>query len=223
MLTAVDTRHDTPVPSSPTGVEGHDLARRAAERSAIEAVVIGASAGAVEALGILLPALPATLRIPVIIVVHVPGNRQSLLSELFAPKCALPVREAEDKLPVSEGTIWFAPAGYHLLIERDRSFALSVDELVNYSRPSIDVLFESAADVYKSGLLALVLTGANHDGAAGAAAVHEAGGLVAVQDPKTAAASAMPTFSIERSPPDFVGSLAELANFVRAHALESQP
>lgn len=230
MLTAIDAGPDTPTPSSPTDVQrqdvaqevAQDLVRQGAGRSAIQAVVIGASAGAVEALSILLPALPATLRIPVIIVVHVPGNRQSLLSELFAHKCALPVCEAEDKLPVSAGTIWFAPAGYHLLIERNHTFALSIDELVNYSRPSIDVLFESAADVYKDRLLAMVLTGANHDGAAGAAKVHEAGGLVAVQDPTTAAASAMPTFSIERSSPDFVGSLGELAEFVCAHALEPQ-
>lgn len=194
-----------------------------APRPPIEAVVIGASAGAVEALSILLPALPATLRVPVIVVVHVPANRRSLLAELFAPKCALSVREAEDKQPLDHGTIWFAPSGYHLLIESDRSFALSLDELVNYSRPSIDVLFESAADVYKDRLLALVLTGANQDGAAGSLAVHAAGGLVGVQDPASASASAMPTFAIERSPPDLVGSLGELAAFVCAHAEGSLP
>jgi len=189
----------------------------------VEAVVIGASAGAVEALGILLPALPSTLGVPVIIVVHVPANHTSLLAELFAPRCALPVREAEDKQALGEGTIWFAPPGYHLLVESDRSLALSIDEPVNYSRPSIDVLFESAADVYKDGLLALVLTGANHDGAAGSAAVHAAGGLVGVQDPASASSAAMPTFAIERSPPDLVGSLSELAAFVCAHAKASSP
>jgi two-component system chemotaxis response regulator CheB len=150
--------------------------------------------------------------------VHVPANRPSLLAELFAPKCALPVREAEDKEPLGEGTIWFAPPGYHLLVECDRSCALSIDELVNFSRPSIDVLFESAADVYKERLLALVLTGANHDGAAGSAAVHAAGGLVGVQDPASASAAAMPCFAIERTTPDLVGSLSELAAFVCAHA-----
>jgi two-component system chemotaxis response regulator CheB len=220
MLTTSGPNDGAP-PPAPDAV-GQQLTR-SRQRRPIQAVVIGASAGAVEALGTLLPALPATLRIPVIIVVHVPANRQSLLSELFAHRCALPVREAEDKRSVSDGTIWFAPAGYHLLIERDQSFSLSIDEPVNYSRPSIDVLFESAADVYKDQLLALVLTGANHDGAAGAAAVHAAGGLVAVQDPRTASAPAMPTFSIERSPPDFVGSLHELANFVCAHTPEPQP
>jgi two-component system chemotaxis response regulator CheB len=186
----------------------------------VDAVVIGASAGAVEALGQLLPLLPRTLLVPVIIVVHVPANRASLLAELFAPKCALPVREAEDKLPLGESTIWFAPAGYHLLIERELTFALSLDAPVQYSRPSIDVLFESAADVFKERLLALVLTGANQDGACGAQIIHDAGGLVGVQDPATAIVSAMPQLTIERSQPDFIGGLAELAGFVCTHALE---
>lgn len=184
----------------------------------IDAVVIGASAGAVEALSVLLPALPGDLQVPVIIVVHVPANRQSLLANLFAPKCAMSVREAEDKQPVMPGTVWFAPAGYHLLIEHTRTFALSVDDLVNYSRPSIDVLFESAAEVYKDRLLAVVLTGANHDGSAGAEAVRQAGGLVAVQDPASAQAAAMPSFAIERSRPDLVGSLGELAAFICSSA-----
>jgi two-component system chemotaxis response regulator CheB len=189
----------------------------------VDAIVIGASAGAVEALSQLLPALPSHLRTPVVIVVHVPSNRSSLLAELFSSKCALPVREAEDKLALGEGTIWFAPPGYHLLLERERTFALSIDEAVNYSRPSIDVLFESAADVYRERVLALVLTGANHDGAHGAKVIHEAGGLVGVQDPSTAIATAMPQFAIERATPDFVGTLAQLVEFACAHALEPRP
>jgi two-component system chemotaxis response regulator CheB len=186
----------------------------------VDAVVIGASAGAVEALGQLLPLLPATLHVPVIIVVHVPASRASLLAELFAPKCVLGVREAQDKLPLGESTIWFAPAGYHLLIERELTFALSLDGPVNFSRPSIDVLFESASDVFKERLLALVLTGANQDGALGAKVIHDAGGLVGVQDPATAIVSTMPQLAIERSQPDFIGSLVELAGFVCTHALE---
>lgn len=187
----------------------------------VDAIVIGASAGAVEALGQVLPALPRALRVPVIIVVHIPANRESLLAELFAPKCALQVREAEDKLPVSEGTVWFAPPGYHLLIERDHSFALSLDEPVNFSRPSIDVLFESAAQAYRDRLLAVVLTGANQDGSEGAARVHARGGLVAVQDPASALVSTMPQLCIERSAPDFVGSLAELVAFACTQAMDT--
>jgi len=188
----------------------------------VDAIVVGASAGAVEALGLLLPALPAELDVPVIVVVHLPANRPSLLADLFAPKCALDVREAEDKAEVRPRTIWFAPPGYHLLLERERTFALSVDEPVNFSRPSIDVLFESAAEVYRARLLAMVLTGANQDGSQGAAAVHRAGGLVAVQDPDTAQAPTMPALCIARTQPHFVGSLTDLATFAIGHALGRQ-
>jgi two-component system chemotaxis response regulator CheB len=193
--------------------------RNSEQTRRVDAVVIGASAGAVEALGVLLPALPDDFDVPVVVVVHVPANRPSLMAELFAPRCKLKVREAEDKRAVAGGTIWFAPPNYHLLIERDRCFALSVDEPVNFSRPSIDVLFESAADVYGERLLAIVLTGANHDGAHGASIVHKAGGLVAVQDPETALAPTMPALSIERAQPELVGDLAELARFVCMQAL----
>jgi two-component system chemotaxis response regulator CheB len=141
-----------------------------------------------------------------------------LLVELFSSKCALGVAEAEDKRAIDRGTIWFAPPGYHLLIESDRSFSLSLDEPVNYSRPSIDVLFESAAEVYRDKLLALILTGANQDGARGAAAIQRAGGLLGVQDPATAQASMMPAICIERTTPDVVGTLDELAAFTMRHA-----
>lgn len=193
----------------------------AAKGGRIDAIAIGASAGAVEALGTFLPALPENLGVPVIVVVHVPANRPSLMAELFAPRCALRVREAEDKQSIEPGTIWFAPPGYHLLVERDHCFALSIDEPVHFSRPSIDVLLESAADAYRERLLALILTGANHDGAAGAAYVRAAGGKVGVQDPETALAATMPALCIERAQPDFVGTLDELARFAVAEALGS--
>jgi two-component system chemotaxis response regulator CheB len=183
-----------------------------------EAIVIGASAGAIEALGKLLPVLEPRHAVPVIVVVHVPARQPSLLCELFAPRCALPVREPEDKQPVSPG-IWFAPPDYHLLVSEDRSFAFSVDEPVHWSRPSIDVLFESAADVYGASLLALVLTGASQDGARGAEAVRRKGGYVAVQDPRTAEATMMPTSAIERATPQLVGTLDDLVVHVRS-ALE---
>ncbi len=192
-------------------------------RAQAEAIVVGASVGAVDALGVLLPALPAELEAAVIVVVHLPSNRPALLAELFAPKCALAVREAEDKRPVAAGTIWFAPPGYHLLVERERSFSLSLDGPVHYSRPSIDVLFEAAAEVYRDKLLALVLTGANQDGALGALAVQRAGGLLGVQDPATAAASTMPALCIERARPDFVGTVEDLARFACAHARGGEP
>jgi two-component system, chemotaxis family, protein-glutamate methylesterase/glutaminase len=189
----------------------------------VDAVVVGASAGAIEALNTLLPSLPSTLQTPVIVVVHLPASHPSLLAELFAPKCQLSVREAVDKEPIAPATIWFAPPGYHLLVERDQHFALSIDEPINYSRPSIDVLFESAADAYGERLLALVLTGANQDGAAGAATVRAKGGFVGVQDPATAIAPTMPALALERARPQCVGSVGALGEFVRAHALGRSP
>jgi len=195
------------------------LSGRVLEMSALArsraAIVIGASAGAVEALGAILPLVPSAARIPVIVVVHLAPNRPSLLPELFAARCAARVREPEDKDPVSAGTIWFAPANYHLLIERERSFALSLDEPVKYSRPSIDVLFESAAEAYGKQLCAIVLTGANDDGALGARAARLAGGLVLVQDPAFAEAKEMPRAALRAAKPQLIAPLPGIAEFVR--------
>lgn len=195
----------------------------------IDAVAIGASAGGVEALSLLLPALPAGLRAAVLIVVHLPRERASVLADIFASKCARPVREAEDKEPVEPGTVYFAPPDYHLLVDRAGpsgagpsgagqpgvQFALSADDLVNFSRPSIDVLFESAADIYGRRLLGIILTGANHDGAAGLAAVHEAAGITVVQHPDTAQSSLMPLTAIKKSPVDYVLTLEQIAELFR--------
>ena len=177
----------------------------------VDAVVIGTSAGGVEALSVLLPALPAGTRAAVLIVVHLPRGRPSLLPEVFRAKCALPVVEAEDKAPVEPGTVYFAPPDYHLLVDEGPRLALSVDEPVHYSRPSVDPLFESAADVYGERLLGVILTGGNDDGAAGLAAVRRAGGLTAVQHPDTAQAPLMPASALMRGPADFVLSLGQLA------------
>jgi two-component system chemotaxis response regulator CheB len=165
-----------------------------------EAVVIGASAGALEALSVVLPALPADFPLPVLMVVHIPGDKRSVLAELFQAKCRIKVVEVEDKQPIEPGTACFAPPDYHLLVETRRSLSLSSDEPVMFSRPSIDVLFESAADVYGEGLVGVVLTGANHDGAKGLRAVLDAGGYGIVQDPETAFASAMPEGAIAACP-----------------------
>jgi two-component system chemotaxis response regulator CheB len=181
----------------------------------LQAVVIGASAGAVEALQALLPALPAGATLPLVVVVHTPPQRKSLLPTLFGPRCAIPIREAEDKVPVAPGTVWLAPPDYHLLIEHDRHFALSVDDPVNYSRPSIDVLFESAADAYGAELMAVVLTGANADGAAGARAVRQAGGFVVAQDPASAEVDIMPRATIDAAAPQLVAPLDRIAALLR--------
>jgi two-component system chemotaxis response regulator CheB len=182
----------------------------------ILAIVIGASAGGIEALSVLLPALPAGLRAAVFIVVHLPRDRTSLLPDIFAPRCALPVREAQDKEPVKPGIVYFAPTDYHLLIDRGPTLALSADALVHYSRPSIDVLFESAADQYRSHLLGIILSGANQDGAEGLAAVHEAGGVTVVQSPEGAAAPFMLESALARTDADFVTSLEGIADILRS-------
>lgn len=160
--------------------------------SPARAVAIGASAGGVQALLTLLPALPADFPWPIFIVLHVPADRSNVLAPLFGAKCRLEVKEAEDKETARSGVVYFAPPDYHLLIESNGDLALSSDEAVNYSRPSIDVLFESAADAYGAGLTGVILTGANEDGAAGLRAVAAAGGTAVVEDPADAYASTMP-------------------------------
>jgi two-component system chemotaxis response regulator CheB len=180
-----------------------------------EAVVIGASAGAFEALSIILPALPSDFALPVFVVVHLPSDKRSMLAELFQARCHLPVREAEDKEPIQGGTIYFAPPNYHLLVEVDRSVALSSDEPVLFSRPSIDVLFESAADAYGPALIAVVMTGANGDGAHGLKAIVEAGGRAIVQDPAGAFAPAMPEAAKAACPGARILSLNEIAVYLQ--------
>lgn len=165
----------------------------------IDAIAIGGSAGGVSALATLLPALSASYRGAVFIVVHLPRERRSLLASILAPWCALPVCEADDKVPVEPGTVYVAPADYHMLIDvldDGPQLALSADEPVHYSRPAIDVFFEAAADVYGSRLLGIILTGASEDGAAGLAAVARAGGRAAVQDPDTAEVPVMPAAAL---------------------------
>jgi two-component system, chemotaxis family, protein-glutamate methylesterase/glutaminase len=186
-------------------------------------VVIGTSAGGVDALSALLPALPADAQPAVFVVIHLPRERPSLLADLFGAKCAAPVREAQDKEPVEPGTVYFAPPDYHLLLDAGPQLALSADELVNFSRPSVDVLFESAADVYGPRLLGVVLTGASQDGAAGLAAVQRAGGRAVVQRPDTAQVPLMAEAALQRTPSAAVLSLAEIADLLAALPRRSAP
>lgn len=181
----------------------------------LSAIVIGASAGGVEALGALLPSLQSDAGVAVLVVVHMPRERPSRLVDIFAPKCRLTVVEADDKQPVSPDTIFFAPPDYHLLIDPGPQIALSSDELVHFSRPSIDVLFQSAADTFRQRLLGVVLTGANGDGAAGLAAVKRAGGLTLVQSPESALSSAMPEAALRAVPSSRALALPELSAVLR--------
>jgi two-component system chemotaxis response regulator CheB len=174
-------------------------------RGRIDAIVIGASAGGVDALSVLLPALPPGLRASLFVVLHLPRERPSLLVDIFAPKCTLQVKEAEDKMRVEAGTVYFTPPDYHLLIDKGPQLPLSIDEFVHFSRPSIDLPFESAANIYAERLMGIILTGANEDGTAGLAAIHRRGGVTIVQEPL------MVLSALERTPVDFVLSLKDIA------------
>jgi two-component system chemotaxis response regulator CheB len=163
----------------------------------IEAITIGGSAGALEALGAILPALPHGFALPIVVVLHIPPNKPSYLPEVLGSMCALPVKEAEDKEPISRGTVYVAPPDYHVLIEKQRCLSLSVDAPVHYSRPAIEVLFESAADAYSGHVAGVLLAGGSADGALGLARIKRAGGLALVQAPHTAAVRTMPQAALD--------------------------
>jgi two-component system chemotaxis response regulator CheB len=188
----------------------------AASRAKTELVVIGASAGALSALTALMPSLPADFAPAVAVVVHVPARGPNLMAAVLSPHSALPILEIEDKEPVTPGTVYLAPADYHVLIESDRRFTLNADDPVNFSRPSIDVLFESAAAVFADRVLGIVLTGANADGALGLRAIRESGGLAVVQDPASAAVPDMPRAAIAAANPHGVLDLPAIGNLLRS-------
>lgn len=177
---------------------------------ATDAVVIGASAGGVGALMEILPALPRGYRLPIIVVLHVRSGRHNQLVDVFQQKLAITVREAGDKEDIIPGSLYFAPAGYHLLIENDRSFSLSCDAPLHFARPAIDVTMETAADAYGARLAGILLTGANEDGAAGMAAIGKAGGLTIVQDPREAEVDVMPQEAINLRAPDLILPLEQI-------------
>ncbi|MDP3356570.1 MAG: chemotaxis protein CheB [Polaromonas sp.] len=184
------------------------------QMQAVEAVVIGASAGGIPALLAVLADLPRGFRLSVMVVVHLPEDHTSELAQIFQYRSPIAVREAADKESIAPGTLYFAGPGYHLSVEMDRTFSLSYEDAVHYSRPSIDVLMESAADAYGAALAGIVLTGANQDGAAGLAYIKQQGGLTVVQDPAEAAASSMPQAAIRRLKPDFILKLAGIRDLL---------
>lgn len=176
----------------------------AADLPRVKAIVIGASAGGVEALLGILGPLREGFALPIIVVLHLPDERRSQLAEVFARRVPMPVAEAGDKTPIEAGTLYFATPGYHLSVEQDHSFSLSLEDRVHYSRPAIDYLFESAADAYGASLVAVLLTGANRDGARGLAQVQRHGGLTIVQDPAEAQVATMPLAALDTHRPDHV-------------------
>ncbi|MEI9955467.1 MAG: chemotaxis protein CheB [Ferruginibacter sp.] len=131
------------------------------------AIVIGTSAGGLYALSFILKRLPASYPVPIIVVQHRAKDQKDLLEEVLQTKCRITIKQADEKEKIESGFVYIAPADYHLLVEADKTFSLSSDELVHYSRPSIDVLFETAAITYTDSLVGIILTGANNDGARG--------------------------------------------------------
>jgi two-component system, chemotaxis family, protein-glutamate methylesterase/glutaminase len=182
----------------------------------LDVLAIGGSAGAIKALLQFLPKLPENYPLAVIVVLHMPELFESRLPQIFGHYMQLPTQQAIDKTPVTGGTAYFAPPGYHLSVEQNRHFSLSCEEPVHFSRPAIDVLMSSAAEVYGPKVAGILLTGANQDGAAGLADIRAAGGLTIVQDPQEAEIPAMPLAAIKLSQPDLIlkmNDITKLLNF----------
>jgi two-component system, chemotaxis family, protein-glutamate methylesterase/glutaminase len=183
---------------------------------AFKALLIGGSAGSLEVMLSILPALRPLPGYAVVIVLHRKNSEDNTLEDLFSVRSAIPVNEVDDKTPLMPGYMYIAPAGYHLLFETNGELSLDASEKIHYSRPSIDVAFESAAEVFGNRLTAILLSGANSDGAQGLAAVKENGGTAVVQDPETADMPMMPQSAINILTPDFVLKTREILPFINS-------
>jgi two-component system chemotaxis response regulator CheB len=181
---------------------------------ASQAVSIGASTGGINALKTILKEIPGNFPGAILIVQHRKASAEDLFSNLLRQVSQLPVQEVADKTLIYSSYVYVAPANYHMLVERDRRLSLSIDEPVSYARPSIDVLFESAAEVYHSCLVGVLLTGANHDGTAGMRKIKACGGINIAQDPATAEAKVMPKTAIDAGVINHVLPLTEIASFI---------
>ncbi len=175
-----------------------------------KAVVIGASAGGFHALRKLLTKLPKGFSMPIFIVQHISPTSDNYMAQFLNGKSELLVKEADEKELIKGGTVYISPPNYHLLIEEDNTLSLSTENKKNYSRPSIDILFESAAFTYGSSLIGVVLTGANSDGAAGLLTIKNHGGYCIVQEPAEAESTAMPLAAIEKATPNKVLKLNDI-------------
>jgi len=179
-----------------------------------EAIVIGTSSGGMNALKFLFSALPIEFGIPIIIVQHISPRSENQWIKLLNNNSKLYLKEADEKEKIEHGKVYIAPPNYHLMIEQNKTFSLTIDERVNYSRPSIDVLFESAAEAYKNKLIGVILTGSNSDGTKGIKRIKEYGGLTIAQDPETAESSYMPASAIAAIQPDYILSLENISGLL---------
>lgn len=178
-------------------------------------LLVAGSAGSLEVILMLLEKLESIV-IPIVIVLHRKDDNDNLLIELLSGRTNCVVKEAEDKESIAAGSIYVCPPDYHLLIEKDRSFSLDSSERINFSRPSIDLTFETAAETYRSKLAAILLSGANADGAAGLVKIKSYGGYVVVQDPATAISAFMPKHALDVVEADNIIPAAELYLFVNS-------
>ncbi len=183
-------------------------------------IVIGVSTGGIKALKTILSVLPSEFALSVIIAMHRHKDTDGYLERSLDKECKMHVKQADEKEEIKAGVVYVAPPNYHLLIEDDRTFSMSVEGAVNYARPSVDVVFESAAEVYGEGLIGVVLTGANKDGSLGLKKIKEAGGLAIVQTPETSEVADMPRAAIAAVNPDYVLPLEKIGTLLRK--LESE-
>lgn len=177
----------------------------------MKVIVVGASYGGMEAIKTLLSSLPENFKVPMIVVLHIGNNSVSGFLGFLNKNTTFKVKEAGEKEKISPKTVYFAPPNYHLQLEADYSLSLSTDAKVNFSRPSIDVLFETAAWTCRNDLTGILLTGSNSDGSAGLQTIQKYGGITIVENPETAFAKAMPSSAIELFKPDFVLNIDEIA------------
>ena len=175
-----------------------------------EAIVIGVSSGGMNAMKVMFALLPKNFNTPIIIVQHRGARSDNQLIKILNENSNLSIKEADEKEKIENGNVYIAPPDYHLMIESDKTFSLTVDERVNYARPSIDVLFESAAEAYRDKLIGVILTGSNSDGTAGFKKINEYEGLTIAQDPKTAESAYMPASAIAAIKPDYILSLEDI-------------
>ncbi|MFB9080821.1 chemotaxis protein CheB [Flavobacterium procerum] len=177
-------------------------------------VIIGGSAGSLQALLQILPFMRRPISYAVVIVVHRKSSDEQTLEDLITLKSKVEVKEVEDKVRLLPGFIYIAPSNYHLLFEKDETLSLDTSEKINYSRPSIDVSFESAAEIYGSNLVGILLSGSNSDGTAGLQAIQKAGGTIIVQNPLSADMSFMPNNAIQHTNPDYILTTEEILEFI---------
>ncbi len=180
------------------------LTERSVHKRGFKAIVIGTSAGGLNALSHLLKAMPKKFNIPIIVVQHLSPQSDGAMVRILNGITSLKVKEADEKEPILGGTVYLAPANYHLLVEQDGTFSLTIDPKINFCRPAVDLLFETAADVYRESLIGILLTGANSDGAVGLKKIKKCGGITIVEDPDTAEVPIMPISAIEAFKVDYI-------------------